>query len=70
MCLSDSTLEPPWIDRDDAGNIKAFGIDGIGVHHKCKDTTRMIQMARRTRTETFDAWDWQDGDTVERVFGS
>jgi len=70
MCLGDSTLEPPWIDKDDAGNIKAFGINGYGVHHKCKNITRMIEMAQRARTETFDAWDWEDGDTVERVFGS
>jgi len=70
MCLSDSTLEPPWIDKDEAGNIKGFGIDGIGVHHQCKDNRRLIQMARRTRTETFDPWDLQDGDTLESVFGA
>lgn len=55
---------------DEAGNIKVFGIDGLGIHHKCKDTTRMIEIVRRTQTETFDAWDWKDGDTVESVFGS
>ncbi|RWA07958.1 hypothetical protein EKO27_g7159 [Xylaria grammica] len=69
MCLGDSTIEPPWIDTDEAGNIKAYGIDGYGVHHKCKDTTRMIEMARRGRTETFEDWGWKDGDTVESVFG-
>ncbi|KAI5865373.1 hypothetical protein GGS23DRAFT_603950 [Durotheca rogersii] len=70
MCLGDSTIEPPWIEKDAAGNIQAFGIDGYGTHHKCKDTTRMLGVARRARTETFDPWDWQDGDTVETVFGS
>lgn len=67
MCLSDSTIEPPWIDKDAAGNILAFGIDGIGVHHKCKDTSRMLEIARRAKTETFDPWEWKDGDTVESV---
>ena len=69
MCLGDSTIEPPWIDTDGAGNIKAFGIDGVGIEHKCKDTSRIIDMARRTRTETFQPWEWQAGDTVESVFG-
>ncbi|KAI1427178.1 hypothetical protein F5Y12DRAFT_739106 [Xylaria sp. FL1777] len=69
MCLGDSTIEPPWIDTDEAGNIKEYGIDGYGVHHKCKDMTRVIEMARRGRTETFEDWGWKDGDTVESVFG-
>ncbi|TGJ81424.1 hypothetical protein E0Z10_g7336 [Xylaria hypoxylon] len=69
MCLGDSTIEPPWIDMDEVGNIKKYGIDGYGVHHKCKDTTRMIEVARRGRTETFEDWEWKDGDTVESVFG-
>ena len=70
MCLGDSTIEPAWTDMDEVGNIKVFGIDGLGIHHKCKDTTRMIEITQRTQTETFDAWDWKDGDTVESVFGS
>ncbi|KAI1436985.1 hypothetical protein GGR50DRAFT_158290 [Xylaria sp. CBS 124048] len=69
MCLGDSTIEPPWIDADAAGNIQAFGIDGHGVHHQCKDMTRMVAMARRGQTETFEDWGWKDGDTVESVFG-
>ncbi|KAI0402435.1 hypothetical protein F4802DRAFT_368996 [Xylaria palmicola] len=69
MCLGDSTIEPPWVDKDEAGNIEAYGIDGYGVHHKCKDTSRTIEMARRAKTETFEDWGWKDGDTVESVFG-
>ncbi|KAH8812247.1 hypothetical protein F5884DRAFT_784863 [Xylogone sp. PMI_703] len=69
MCLGDSTIEPPWVHKDDAGNILRFGIDGENVPHKCKDRTRMWEVARRAQTETFEDWGWREGDTTESVFG-
>ena len=69
MCAGDSTIEPPWIEEDAAGNIVAHGVDGHGVEHKCKNTDYLWSISRQSETKPLDAWEWKQGDTVESLFG-
>lgn len=69
MCAGDSTIEPPWVRKDEAGNIIRQGVDGHGVQHTCKDTRLLWETAEKSEEAGIDPWNWQVGDTVERVFG-
>ncbi|KAL8648402.1 MAG: hypothetical protein Q9226_006010 [Calogaya cf. arnoldii] len=69
MCAADSTIEPPWVERDDRGQVIDFGIDGEGSRHQCRDSSLLWAIAEKSEKVPLKPWDWQLGETVESVFG-
>lgn len=69
MCAGDGTIERPWVRKDDAGNIVAHGVDGVGTMHRCRNTDLLWSVSEGSAVSPIQPWDLAVGDTVERVFG-
>ncbi|MCJ1391224.1 hypothetical protein MMC18_004086 [Xylographa bjoerkii] len=68
-CSGDSTIEPPWEERDGGGYIVKHGVDGEGTQHQCKDTSMLWKYAEQSERKAVAPWDWRRGDTVESIEG-
>ena len=69
MCAADDTIEPPWVERDDAGQVADVGVDGMGYEHQCRDSSLLWRTAMGSEDRAVRPWRWQLGDTIESVFG-
>ena len=70
MCAADSTIEPPWFQSNDAGQIIDAGVDGEGYQHECRNASLLWETAAKSEKAALKPWRWQLGDTIESVFGS
>lgn len=68
MCSADSTIEPPWLTFNDAGEIEDFGIDGEGYTHECREPSLLFETVMSSEKDSVKKWGWKTGDTVESVF--
>lgn len=70
MCSGDDTLEPPKLAHDAQGNIIEMNVDGAGYQHSCKNTDYLYDIVASSEENAVQLWDWQVGDTVQKVFGA
>ncbi|MCJ1405495.1 hypothetical protein MMC11_008723, partial [Xylographa trunciseda] len=66
-CAGDSTIEPPWEEKDGGGYIVKHGVDGEGYQHQCKDTSLLWKYAELSERKAITPWEWRRGDTVESI---
>lgn len=52
-----------------AGDVRADGVDGLGVQHQCRSMELASHVAAMSDREAVEDWGWKVGDTVESVFG-
>ena len=69
LCAADGTLEPPFLIRDNVGQVFHKGISGEGYQHQCHDASPLWEAAAKSESAAVKPWQWSLGDTVESVFG-
>ncbi|KAF4958619.1 hypothetical protein FSARC_10976 [Fusarium sarcochroum] len=68
-CTGDSTIESPFLMQDSSGHITDHQVDGREVVHRCKDTSLVWDVVKKSHKNPVEQWEKQDGDTIESVFG-
>ena len=62
-CAADGTIEPAEHVLVDGKHGRR--IHGMGYTHQCRDSSLLREMNGRLVAP----WDWQQGDTIQSVFG-
>ena len=72
LCAGDTILEKPDLVWGENGrDLMRFSVTGFGTAHQCRDLDQAMNIVKKieARNRPLPALQWQEGDTLEGVYG-